>query len=114
MKKDIKDSLLLDFYGNMLTEKQREIMNLYIECDTGQAEIASMLGTTRQAVYDIVKVSENLLLSYENKLKCVEKYLENREKLIENRDILQQYLQSNPNSKLQKVLENILYVLENQ
>lgn len=114
MEKDIRGSLLLDFYGNMLTEKQKEVMSLYIECDTGLSEIASMVGSSRQAVYEMIKVSEKTLCEFENKLGCVKKYLENRNNLLDCKQMLEKFLVSNKNNEIESVLEKVQKVLENQ
>ena len=114
MEKDIESSLLLDFYGNLLTEKQKEIMHLYIECDTSLSEIASIVGSSRQAVYDMIKVSEKSLSDLENKLGCVKKYLENRNELIECVNLLEELQSQSQSEKLEKVLEKVQKVLKNQ
>ena len=75
MDKNIENSLLLDFYGALLTDKQQEIVRMYYECDSGLSEIAQEFNMSRQAVYDMVKKAEHTLLEYENKLKCVKKAL---------------------------------------
>ena len=111
MDKNIRDSLLLDFYGNMLTQKQKEIMRLYNECDSGLSEIAEELGMSRQAVYDVVKVSQSALENFEIKLKCVEKYIENRETILNCISELQKEKQT---EKTQKIIKNLEKVLMNQ
>ena len=83
MEKSIKNNLLLDFYGAMLTEKQQEVMELYLEQDVSLSEIASLLNLSRQAVYDIVKNAQNTLQFYENKLCLVESYIENKNLLTD-------------------------------
>lgn len=114
MEKDIESSLLLDFYGNLLTEKQKEIMHLYIDCDTSLSEIASISGSSRQAVYDMIKVSEKSLKDFENKLGCVKKYLENRNELIDCEKLLDDLIFSSGNEKLEKVKAKVQKVLKNQ
>lgn len=114
MEKDILGSLLLDFYGNMLTERQKEVMNLYVDCDTGLSEIASIVGSSRQAVYEMIKVSEKTLGELESKLGCVKKYLENRNNLIECKQLLEQFLEKNNNKEIESVLEKVQKVLDNQ
>lgn len=72
MEKNLRESLLLESYKELLTKKQREIMRLYIDCDVSLSEIADSLGSTRQAVYDVVKTAINQLEVFESKLKKVE------------------------------------------
>ncbi len=64
--------LLYDFYGKLLTPKQQEVMRLYYEEDLSLGEIAEELKITRQAVYDILKRSEQALEKYERKLGLLE------------------------------------------
>lgn len=64
---------LIDLYGVLLTENQLEIMEYYYMDDLSLSEIGENLNITRSAVYDAIKKSTNLLLSYEDKLKLLEK-----------------------------------------
>ncbi len=68
MEKDYKISLLLDFYGELLSEKQRAAVEGYYNEDCSLAEIAQEMNITRQAVRDIIKRTEASLLSMEEKL----------------------------------------------
>ena len=61
-------SILLDFYGNMLSEKQREFLRLYHEENCSMPEIAAEYGVSRQSVFDAVNKAEKALRSYEEKL----------------------------------------------
>jgi len=115
MEKNLKNNLLLDFYGNMLTEKQKQIMSLYFDCDSSLSEIADELKMSRQAVYDAVKVSQNLLNSYEDKLKCVERFLFNRAIITESIDELQKICDDSLYSeKVQNIIKKLKKVLNNQ
>lgn len=68
MAKDLIIGLLLDFYGSLLSERQREVISLYYEEDLSLAEIAESAGITRQGVRDAIKKAENILTETEEKL----------------------------------------------
>ena len=65
---------LLDWYQNLLTEKQLQCMSLYYFEDLSLAEIADEVNTSRSAVFDLLKRTANILIEYENKLHLVENY----------------------------------------
>lgn len=69
MSKDLKTGILLDYYGNLLTETQRELAQMYYNEDLSLAEISEITGITRQGVHDSVKRSEALLSDLEQKLR---------------------------------------------
>ncbi|MDE6034368.1 MAG: DNA-binding protein [Ruminococcus sp.] len=79
MAKELKFVMLLDCYGDLLTEHQKNIMELYYCEDLSLAEIGNPLGITRQAVRDIIKRTENILLNYEEKLSFAERLGKMRE-----------------------------------
>lgn len=70
----LKATLLYDFYGELLTQKQKTIFEYYYLNDYSLTEIGEELGISRQAVRDLLKRTENILLSYEQRLKLVEKF----------------------------------------
>ena len=65
MAKNLEISMLLDFYGEMLTDKQREVVSLYYNEDLSLAEIASIAQITRQGVRDSIKRGEATLIDME-------------------------------------------------
>jgi len=73
--------LLKDFYGPLLTEKQRIVISLHYEHDLSLTEIADNMNITRQAVFDLLKRAENILEEYEESLHLVSKFLYTRHKL---------------------------------
>ena len=69
-----RQSLLYDFYGALLTERQNEVMKLYHEENLSLAEIAGELEISRQGVHDALKKAEKSLIGYEEKLGLVERF----------------------------------------
>ncbi len=74
MKKNLNLSVLLDFYGEMLTEKQRDVMYQYYHDDLSLAEIAANFNISRQGVRDSLKRAESYLLELEHNVGFAEKY----------------------------------------
>ena len=74
MAKDLELSYLLDFYGDVLTEKQREMMEQYYNDDLSLAEIADNFGISRQGVRDAIKRGEGILLELEEKVGFAGRY----------------------------------------
>ena len=64
-------SLLLDYYGSLLTEKQKTYFDLYYNQDYSLSEIASAAGISRQGVHDTLARAEELLEGYERTLGCI-------------------------------------------
>jgi predicted DNA-binding protein YlxM (UPF0122 family) len=67
-------SLLYDFYGQLLSRRQKEVMELYHEENLTLSEIASEFDISRQGVHDALKNAEKSLKGYEEKLGLVEKF----------------------------------------
>ena len=74
MAKNLEISYLLDFYGDVLTEKQREVMEQYYTDDLSLAEIADNFGITRQGVRDSIKRGESTILELEQKIGFAGRY----------------------------------------
>lgn len=76
---------LLDIYENMLTNKQKEVMNMYYGYDLSLSEIATELNVSRTAVFDLIKRTTKLLETYESNIKVLQ-LKEKLEKEIEKID----------------------------
>ena len=76
MAKDLRISFLLDFYGDMLTETQREVVDAYYNEDLSLAEIAQDREITRQGVRDAIKRAEQQLLEMEDRLGLARRFQE--------------------------------------
>lgn len=72
--KDLKVAFLLDFYGGLLTDKQREMVDLYYNQDLSLGEIAELTHISRQGVRDSIKHGEGQLYEYEDKLRLAQKH----------------------------------------
>lgn len=83
MEDRVEISLLMDIYSPLLTEKQKNIMELYYNDDLSLAEIAELNNTSRQAIHDLIKRCYKQIQSYEDKLNLLKKSLE-RESVIES------------------------------
>ena len=79
----VEQTLLYDFYGELLTEHQKEIYEDHVLNDLSPSEIAGEHGITRQAAYDMIRRCNKILAGYERKLHLVEKFLRTKEKVSE-------------------------------
>ncbi|MCI9224349.1 MAG: DNA-binding protein [Acutalibacter sp.] len=76
MPKDLRISVLLDFYGEMLTDTQRETLDEYYNQDMSLAEIGEERGISRQGVRDSIKRSKEQLVEMEEKLGLAKRFRE--------------------------------------
>lgn len=74
MEKIVEQGLLYDFYGELLTKHQQQIYEGIVYDNLSLGEIAQEEGISRQAVHDIVKRCDKILLGYEEKLQLVAKF----------------------------------------
>ena len=73
-EKNLEINYLLDFYGEVLSERKREVLEMYYNEDLSLAEIANDIGISRQGVRDIIKKSEDELVYLEEKLGLLKKF----------------------------------------
>ncbi|WP_265443842.1 YlxM family DNA-binding protein [Acetivibrio straminisolvens] len=83
MDKVYEAALLLDFYGQLLTKRQFEILDLYLNNDYSLGEIAEHLNISRQGVYDNIKRGRAMLDRMEEKLGLVHKFLWQKTRALE-------------------------------
>ena len=79
MDKIYEQTMLFDFYGELLTEHQRRIYEDVVYNDMSLGEIAEEQGISRQGVHDLVKRCDKILQGYENKLHLVERFAKAKE-----------------------------------
>ena len=79
-EKNLNISLLLDFYGDILSERQKEILDFYYNDDLSLAEIAENYDISRQGVRSVLKKGETILIDMEEKLHLAERFSSVQEK----------------------------------
>jgi predicted DNA-binding protein YlxM (UPF0122 family) len=112
MEKILEQSLLYDFYGELLTEHQKFIYEDYVLNDLSLSEIAMEQGISRQGVHDIIKRCDKVLKEYEAKLHLIEKFLTIKEEISRLKELISNY-ENTDEIKLLKQIEEIAdHILE--
>ena len=81
MERKLMQTYLYDFYGELLTDHQREVYEDFVLNDLSLSEIAQEEGISRQGVHDLVKRCDRILEGYEEKLHLLERFLSTKEKV---------------------------------
>ena len=89
MERIFEQTLLYDFYGELLTEHQQNIYEDAVYNDMSLSELASEYGISRQGVHDLIKRCDRILQGYESKLHLVEKFTGAKEKIREIEQLTQ-------------------------
>ena len=79
MEEFLQQTLLYDFYGELLTEHQRKVYEEVVLNDLSYSEAAEMFGVSRQGMHELVKRCNKILSEYESKLHLVERFVQIRE-----------------------------------
>ena len=106
LEKTNQMNALFDFYGPLLTEKQKEYVQLYYADDYSLGEIAEEFDVSRQAIYDNIKRTEKSLLEYEEKLHLLNNFILQNNKI----ETLEEYVLNN--YKNDKTLEALIEQLK--
>lgn len=72
MEKFAQMGMLLQIYGGILTDRQKDVMDLYYNYDLSLSEVAEQFGISRQGVYDLIKRSEQILLNADRNIGVIE------------------------------------------
>jgi len=111
-------TMLFDFFGELLTEKQREYYDLYHNEDLSLSEIAESAGISRQGVYDIITRAGKALIEMEQKTGVVNRWRETIAELTRAesmaRELLELSVDDEEAAKLARELTQILEQLRNQ
>lgn len=98
-------ALLFDFYGELLTDKQKEYYEDHVCNDLTVSEIAQERGVSRQAAHDLIKRTGKILEEYEQKLHLVDRFLKIKQQVLEIDELAQK-------EKLNKISELTGMILE--
>lgn len=113
MGKNLDVAVLLDFYGEMLTEKQRDVIDLYYNQDLSLSEIAEHEGITRQGVRDSIKRGEVFLFELEEKLKLFQNYIETQKTIQSIKYVAERIAAENQTYHYSNTItENINHIME--
>ena len=105
-------TLLYDFYGELLTEKQKQVFDLHYQDDLSLSEIGEELSISRQAVRDQLKRTEKILRDYEQKLGLVARFQAQKKSVREMLDILQEMETDGLSEKRIRQLEKMKQIAE--
>ena len=75
MDRIVEKSLLFDFYGELLTDHQKDVYGEYIQNDLSVTEVANLRGISRHGAHDLIRRCEKILNDYEQRLHLLEHYL---------------------------------------
>ncbi len=90
MERFVEQALLYDFYGELLTDNQKNVYEDVILNDYSLSEVAEERGISRQGVHDLIKRTNKSLAEYEEKLHLVEKFLHIKEKVNQIQETVEQ------------------------
>ena len=104
----LEQALLYDFYGELLTNHQKEIYEQFVLDDLSLSEIAESAGISRQGVHDLVKRCNKILEGYEAKLHLVEKFLSVKAKVQNMNELLEQESADEKYQEIRRIAAEIL------
>ena len=94
MEKIVEQTLLYDFYGELLNEHQKHIYEDAVFNDLTLSEIADENGISRQGVHDLIKRVDKTLMGYESKLHLIEKFMVTKDKVHQINQLSNEYIES--------------------
>jgi len=105
MDKNIEVGLLMDFYGELLTDRQKDIMDLYYNDNLSLSEIAEGLEISKQGVQDNIKRAEKSLYEVEEKLGLLERFENHSEKINSAINILKEVKKTCKDDRLSEIVD---------
>ena len=112
MEKFVQQTLLFDFYGELLTEHQQQIYEDVVCNDLSCSEVVAEHGVSRQGIHDLIKRCNRQLEEYEGKLHLVEKFLGIQAKVQQVRQEVQQASEEGRMPDMQEIIRISDEILE--
>lgn len=103
MERVVEQTLLYDFYGELLNEHQRGVYEDAVFNDLSLSEIADEYGISRQGVHDLIKRVSNTLEGYESKLHLVEKFMDTKAKITRIDELVDSYIKDEDMSYIHEI-----------
>lgn len=107
MEKIVKVAQLYDMYGQLLNEKQRDVINCYYNEDLSLQEIADNDGKSKQAISDMINRSVDKLFEFENELSLLKSKTELKASLLDIRELIESSNNEEAIDKLTELIEKI-------
>lgn len=105
--KNLNIGMLLDFYGQMLTDKQKDAVDFYYNQDFSLAEIAEEMSISRQGARDLIKRAEKQLLDFEESLGLVARFSRITEELLQISECCENIKKLTEDSEICKNIDTI-------
>ena len=112
MDKMLRQALLYDFYGELLTEHQKRVYEDVVLNDMSLSEIAEELGISRQGVHDMVKRCTKTLEGYESKLHLIEKFQTARGMVTKIHTLTKEFYKNHDEAVLEEIEQISNQILE--
>ena len=104
-------SMLYDFYGDLLTDRQKTVLEFYYGDDYTLSEIAEHTGISKQAVHDTVHKAEKALYSYESVLGLLNRYRQTEEQIRRASAILESVITETEDVNIRNRLESVMEIV---
>ena len=112
MDKIYEQTMLYDFYGELLTEHQRSVYEDALYRDMSLGEIAEERGISRQGVHDLIRRCERILRGYEDKLHLVERFMNTKQDVLTIRQLADEFKATSDMKLIDKISDISYKILE--
>ena len=103
MDQVFEKTLLFDFYGELLTERQKQLYQLYNLDDLSLGEISEQLNISRQGVFDALKRCDQQLHHFEDKLQLVHRFIRNKKRAMMVHELIEKLKERHHDERLTEI-----------